>query len=463
MAVEVKTEESSIPQEEMVEKKLEADTDSDPVPILTEKKIEAEAVTVPVVEKAASFREESNFLSDLKESERKALFDLRAQIEEAISTKTLFVEKEKEKEKEADGEEVKCVDEGDKLEEEVFLWGVPLSPSKGTNSTDVLLLKFLRAREFKPKEAFDMLQKTLIWRKSQKIDSILSDEKDYSNADLDEACYIDGRDREGHPVCYNILGVLASAGLFETEEGRESLVRWRVRMMEKGIGMLDFEPGQVVSLTQVVDLKDAPRPGKKGVRAVLKRVVDVLQDNYPEMVARTIFINVPFWYYALSAIVSPFLTQRTKSKFVLSRPARTTETLLRYISAEALPVAYGGLKREGDSEFSLEDEVSELFIKANSAETIEIPAPQVGSTLVWDLSVIGWEVNYKEEFVPSDEGSYAVIIRKGKKMNSREGLVHNSFKNNEAGKVVLTIENNCQKKKKVLYRHKAKFLPVKGC
>lgn len=119
MAVEVKTEESSIPQEEMVEKKLEADTDSDPVPVLTEKKIEAEAVTVPVVEKAASFREESNFLSDLKESERKALFDLRAQIEEAISTKTLFVEKEKEKEKEADGEEVKCVDEGDKLEEEV--------------------------------------------------------------------------------------------------------------------------------------------------------------------------------------------------------------------------------------------------------------------------------------------------------------------------------------------------------
>lgn len=133
-----------------------------------------------------------------------------------------------------------------------------------------------------------MLQKTLIWRKSQKIDSILSDEKDYSNTDLDEACYIDGRDCEGHPVCYNILGVLANAGLFETEEGRESLVRWRVRMMEKGIGMLDFEPGQVVSLTQVVDLKDAPRPGKKGVRSVLKRVVDVLQDNYPEMVARTV-------------------------------------------------------------------------------------------------------------------------------------------------------------------------------
>lgn len=114
------TEESSIPQEETVERKVETGSDSDPVPVLTEKKIEAEEeeVTVPVVEKAASFREESNFLSDLKESERKALFDLRARIEEAASSKTLFVEKEKEKEAEGE-EEVKCVDEGDKVEEEV--------------------------------------------------------------------------------------------------------------------------------------------------------------------------------------------------------------------------------------------------------------------------------------------------------------------------------------------------------
>jgi hypothetical protein len=119
MAVEVMlSEESSIPQEEMVDRKVETDSDSDPVPAPTEKKIEAEEVTVPVVEKAASFREESNFLSDLKENERKALFDLRTRIEEAISTKTLFVEKEKEKE--AEGEkEVKCIDERDRVEEEV--------------------------------------------------------------------------------------------------------------------------------------------------------------------------------------------------------------------------------------------------------------------------------------------------------------------------------------------------------
>lgn len=73
---------------------------------------------------------------------------------------------------------------------------------------------------------------------------------------------------------------------------------------------------------------------------------------------------------------------------------------------------------------------------------------------MWDLTVLGWEVNYKEEFVPSDEGSYTVIVQKGKKMSSQEGPIRNSFRNNEAGKMVLTVENSSNKKKRVMYRYK---------
>lgn len=42
-----------------------------------------------------------------------------------------------------------------------------------------------------------------------------------------------------------------------------------------------------------------------------------------------ILINVPFWYYAFSALFYPFMTQRTKSKFVIARPSKVTETLLK--------------------------------------------------------------------------------------------------------------------------------------
>lgn len=72
------------------------------------------------------------------------------------------------------------------------------------------------------------------------------------------------------------------------------------------------------------------------------------------------------------------------------------------------------------------------------------------------MTVLGWEVNYKEEFVPTDEGSYTIIVQKKKKMGSLEEPIRNSFTNNEPGKVILTIENCTFKKKRILYRYKVK-------
>ena len=88
---------------------------------------------------------------------------------------------------------------------------------------------------------------------------------------------------------------------------------------------------------------------------------------------------------------------------------------------------------------------------------------QADATLTWDLTVLGWEVNYKEEFVPADEGSYTIIVRKGKKMGAGEEAVRNSFRAGEPGKVVLTVENTSHKKKKVLFRHKSKSAFAKKC
>lgn len=159
----------------------------------------------------------------------------------------------------------------------------------------------------------------------------------------------------------------------------------------------------------------------------------------------------------------------------------------RYISVEQIPIQYGGLKRDSDFEFSAEDcTASELIIKATSTATIEIPAPEVchwhyftdidpckfvlhfnnniascewsqaGTTFIWDITVLGGDVNYKEEFVPADECSYTIIVQKEKKLGSAEAPIRNTFRTNEAGKIVLTIENCTNKKKKVFYRHKVK-------
>ncbi|RID46104.1 hypothetical protein BRARA_I02787 [Brassica rapa] len=487
MTAEVKVEEKQVESEVVIASVEEETTVKVVVEEEKETKVEEEQdESKPKgVEKISFFKEESDFFSDLKESEKKALSDLKTKLEEAITENTLFkespvkVEKKKSEaivteeeatsepavvaedspkeeaktdanaetiEKESPEEEVKA----EAVDNDIELWGVPLLPSKEAEGTDVILLKFLRARDFKVNEAFEMLKKTLKWRKEHKIDSILGED---FGEDLASAAYMNGLDLESRPVCYNIYSVFGNEELYQS---RENLLRWRFQLMEKGIQKLDLKPGGVTSLLQIHDLNNCPGLYKKELWVAIKNAIVALQDNYPELVSRNVFINVPFLFYAGSTLLSPFLTQRTKSKFVVTRPANVTETLLKYIPAEEIPVQYGGFKRDDDTEFSNEA-VSEVVVKPGSSETIEIPSAETEGTLVWDIAVLGWEVSYKEEFVPANEGAYTIIVQKGKKIGSNEGPLRNSFKNSESGKIVLTVDNvSSKKKKRVLYRYRNK-------
>lgn len=264
-------EETKVEETQMVEAAVEATAIDEPKKVVNVEEVlnqdsELSGDSPSTVEKSSSFKEESNFPSDLKDFERKALVELKAKLDEAIS---------------GDGEE----------EASISLWGVPLLSCNATGGTDVILLKFLRARDFKVPDALEMLKKTLKWRKDSKIDAIMDEE---FSSDVTPAAYMSGVDREGHPVCYNVYGVFADADVyhktFGTEEKREKFLRWRVQLMEKGIKELDLTPGGVSSLLQINDLRNVPGlgPSKKELKSAMKQAVNLLQDNYPEFVARNV-------------------------------------------------------------------------------------------------------------------------------------------------------------------------------
>ncbi|CAI0404964.1 unnamed protein product [Linum tenue] len=71
---------------------------------------------------------------------------------------------------------------------------------------------------------------------------------------------------------------------------------------------------------------------KGELRQATNQAISILQDNYPEFVARQVFINVPWWYLAFNKMISPFLTPRTKSKFVFAGPSKSAETLFKYLT-----------------------------------------------------------------------------------------------------------------------------------
>ncbi|KAJ8446015.1 hypothetical protein Cgig2_012359 [Carnegiea gigantea] len=141
-----------------------------------------------LVEKSSSYMAESNYLSDLKESEWKALSELKSKLGEAILGNTLLkLEEKKQKEKEKSSNKKSETEEKDEnpaekptKEEEskpkdepknegikdISIWGVPLFPNKSYKGTDIVPLKFLRARELR----------TLTWRAHSEIETILEED-----------------------------------------------------------------------------------------------------------------------------------------------------------------------------------------------------------------------------------------------------------------------------------------------
>ncbi|CAH1423812.1 unnamed protein product [Lactuca virosa] len=95
-----------------------------------------------------------------------------------------------------------------------------------------------------------------------------------------------GVDKDGHPVCYNAYGEYQNKELYQAtfsdEEKRTNFLRWRIQFLEKSIRKIDFSPDGISTIVRIIDLKFSPSPFKKELRQVLQ----LLQDNYPEFVAK---------------------------------------------------------------------------------------------------------------------------------------------------------------------------------
>ncbi|KAL2901113.1 Patellin-6 [Bienertia sinuspersici] len=365
--------------------------------------------------RSTSFKEDTYFLSNLKSSEKKSLNDLKSKLSSCSQNPTI--------------------------------WGTPLISDD--EKADVILLKFLRARDFKVSEAYNMLEKSLAWRKEFGADTIVEEELGFKELE-GLVAYMHGFDREGHPICYNAYGVFKDKEMYERIFGDDhklkKFLRWRVQVLERGIKLLHFKPGGVNSIIQVTDLKDMP---KRELRVASNQILSLFQDNYPEMVARKIFINVPWYFSLLYSMFSPFLTQRTKSKFVIAKEGNVAETLYKFIRPEDVPIQYGGLSRPGDLQNGPAKPASEFTVKGGEKVNIQIEGIEAGATITWDMVVGGWDLEYSAEFIPNAEDSYTLAVEKPRKVSPSDEPIHNSFLAKEAGKLVLSVDNTVSRKRKV--------------
>ena len=188
----------------------------------------------------------------------------------------------------------------------------------GENRT---LLRFIRARKGDTEKSFQMLHKSLQWRKDAGADDCLAKPLAPEHAKTLAAIpgFYVGHGKKGHPVFLDHTAV----------------VPWDLILDKMGMKLFLYAQVQLLEWTNFVVYKDAStkygRPITQGiniwdvkgltlskftakVREISSATSKIAQDNYPESLAAAYVINAPAIFKVIWVVISSFLDPRTVAK-----------------------------------------------------------------------------------------------------------------------------------------------------
>ncbi|EKX40436.1 hypothetical protein GUITHDRAFT_164667 [Guillardia theta CCMP2712] len=213
--------------------------------------------------------------------------------------------------------------------------------------TDYTLKRYLHARKFDVAKAFNMLTATLAWRKDFDVESI-SMLKVRGNGETGKVV-VRGADREGRPILF------LRPGQENSKDDHDGNLKHLVYELERAVACMDELRG-VGKMLVILDLQHysmSNAPPMKTSRATLH----ILQDHYPERLAKFLIIDAPWLFQGFFKIISPFIDKETAAKlvFVNGKTAEAKrEVLSKFVELNRLPKSiYGDL---GDEEFFTADE-----------------------------------------------------------------------------------------------------------
>ncbi|XP_023938876.2 protein real-time [Bicyclus anynana] len=219
---------------------------------------------------------------------------------------------------------------------------------KGKVPSDTTLLRFLRARDFSVEKAREMLSQSLLWRKKHQVDRILSE---YETPDVVRQYFPGGwhhHDKDGRPLYILRLGQMDVKGLLKSI-GEDGLLKLTLHVCEEGLKLLEeatrSSEHAIQSWCLLVDLDglNMRHLWRPGVRALL-RIIQIVEANYPETMGRVLIVRAPRVFPILWTIVSTFIDENTRSKFLFygGKDYLQPGGLLDYIPKDLIPDFLGG-------------------------------------------------------------------------------------------------------------------------
>ncbi|XP_058814646.1 protein real-time isoform X3 [Topomyia yanbarensis] len=211
------------------------------------------------------------------------------------------------------------------------------------------LLRFLRARDFNIEKAASMLQESLQWREEHRIDQILSE---YKTPLVVEKYFPGGwhhHDKDGRPLYILRLGNMDVKGLLKSV-GEDELLKLTLHICEEGLKLMKEATNvfgkPIGNWCLLVDLDGLSMRHlwRPGVKALL-RIIETVEKNYPETMGRVLIVRAPRVFPVLWTIVSAFIDENTRPKFLFFGGPdclHTEDGLEQYIPTENIPSFLGG-------------------------------------------------------------------------------------------------------------------------
>ena len=200
---------------------------------------------------------------------------------------------------------------------------------------DLLYLRYLRARNFEAIKAKSMLEQTIQWRSTFKIDSMKAWRHALDNENSTGKLYVRGFSKDGNALIY-------AKPRFENSTSHDGKMKHFVYTIEKAVKSMEHQGRGAEKLIIIIDLNGYSILNAPPMQTAIE-TINVFQNHYPERLHRAYVINPPYIFMVLYNLISPLLDANTKSKVrMLSDPDAIKEELLSQVDNAVLEAAYGG-------------------------------------------------------------------------------------------------------------------------
>jgi len=179
--------------------------------------------------------------------------------------------------------------------------------------------------------------------------------------------------------------------------------------------------GKLIKAMQIRDLLGLGLHQLSSVmRARLRRAIQMSLDNYPEVLDLLCFLNPPWAFHIIYSMVSPLLSDRTKSKVMLLSGDYRPE-MLKHVDAAVFQELAEQATKDPAQEGTLPPGQGEVTVGAGKVCQIPVNV-KAGSVVRWKYTVLEESyLRFSVQAIVMGRDEIKTVVEKGKKDHDGEG------------------------------------------